>query len=218
MLIIEKLISIIAPEKCVSCQKIGELFCTVCQNLYLQPRPPVCYMCNKLAKNWRTCKSCQSSSNVYSCIVPYEYDGLFKILIKKYKYQRQRSLVKTLTKLLPNPVDGVDFVTFVPTSSKRLRQRGYDHAKLLGLELSRKYNRPLISPLIRVSNSRQVGKSRKERIEQASLAYECAKKSQGSVLLVDDVVSTGATIEACSGLLKKHGAKRVIVLAVARKI
>jgi ComF family protein len=100
----------------------------------------------------------------------------------------------------------------VPTASSRVRQRGYDQAVLLAKALARQADFPYASLLLRSGQQRQVGASRRQREAQLASAFVVrrAKKIEGArVILVDDVKTTGATLEAAALALKQAGAKSV---------
>jgi ComF family protein len=108
----------------------------------------------------------------------------------------------------------------VPTATLRVRLRGYDHAWLLAKNLGKYLDRPSQRLLSRYGHTRQVGAGRAKRQEQLSGAFypRNPKAIKGArVLLVDDILTTGATIEECARTLKKAGAKRVDAIVFAQK-
>ncbi|MCU0667238.1 MAG: hypothetical protein MUF85_01315 [Patescibacteria group bacterium] len=103
--------------------------------------------------------------------------------------------------------------------SKHIRQRGFDHSKLLAQEFAKLRNWKSYSLLLKTKNTIQVGASRSQRQEQVKGAYTVIYSDiikGADILLIDDVVTTGSTIEACSALLLDAGATNVEVLAFAR--
>jgi ComF family protein len=107
----------------------------------------------------------------------------------------------------------------VPTAAVRVRQRGYDQAELLTRELSRLTGLPQRYLLARSGSSRQVGASRAERVLHLSDAFRVRRPELVAgkrILLVDDVLTTGATIEAAARTLKKAGAARVDAIVFAQ--
>lgn len=114
----------------------------------------------------------------------------------------------------------IDLIVPVPAAPQRFRQRGYNPAQLLARELARELHLPLVDALAHLGNQRQVGAGRTQRLAQAEQAFAVAKSNPivgARVLLVDDVVTTGATLSACAGALKAVGAKTVwAAVAVAK--
>ncbi len=109
----------------------------------------------------------------------------------------------------------------VPTAPKRVRERGFDHAKLISECLGKLVDLPTMNLLRRKSNVRQLGSSRKDRIAQVRGEFEIfnTEKIEGKkVLLVDDVMTTGATLSAVAKILKEAGAKSVSAVIFAQKV
>lgn len=108
-------------------------------------------------------------------------------------------------------------VVNVPTSPSRVRQRGFDHTQQLAKQVARQKKLTYQNVLAKTDNTRQVGSTKKQREEQAKHAYRIKKHtfSKKNILLIDDVVTTGATISELTKLLKKAGAKSVDVAAFA---
>jgi ComF family protein len=155
--------------------------------------------------------------------VASEYNEEIKKIIKSFKYERQRLLAKPLAKLLfeqlplltPKPI-----IVHVPTATTRMRRRGYDHANLLAKNLSVISGWQHLPALRRLGQARQVGARRATRLSQLEDAFWPTFKElvRGRhILLVDDIITTGATITACARQLKSAGAKSVSAVAVAHK-
>jgi ComF family protein len=110
-------------------------------------------------------------------------------------------------------------VTHVPTATSRVRRRGYDQAELLARQLAQDLKLPYASLLIRDGQSRQVGATRQARLAQLTHAFRIPKHfpQNVSILLVDDVVTTGATIETAARILRAAGAKSVSAAVFAQK-
>ncbi|HKR82318.1 MAG TPA: phosphoribosyltransferase family protein [Candidatus Saccharimonadales bacterium] len=110
-------------------------------------------------------------------------------------------------------------LVFVPTATSRVRQRGYDQARLIARELGRLHRIPLLPALVRVGQRRQVGASGEQRRRQLQDAFRVVRKPtlKGKhVVLVDDVVTSGATLEAAARVLHQAGAQRIDAAVFAR--
>jgi len=154
------------------------------------------------------------------------YSGAMRALVHQLKYADRhdartlagRWLAEAGRELLP----GVDVIVPVPLSRLRLLRRQFNQAALLAGELSRQTGVPM-DPLIltRIRSTRsQVGMTRDQRRRNVAGAFKVAARKRASlegrgVLLVDDVITTGATVDACARTLKRAGAPRVAVLALA---
>lgn len=150
------------------------------------------------------------------------YENYVKILLRMLKYERAQGVAPTLAKVIAPVVkdaDKFDFVTAIPATSGRYRQRGYNQAKLIGKSLARDLKLPFHEVLGRFGNARQVGTDRRNRIKQAEYTMYCSKTSAvygGRILVIDDVVTTGATMKEAARTLKLAGAKYVWGAASAK--
>jgi ComF family protein len=157
------------------------------------------------------------------------YEGLMAEAISRFKYQRDSRLAKPLGTLLAEYQDPeflfaeFDLMLAVPLHPQRLRQRGFNQSILLARRLSRTHSIPLdLKSLQRTRQTQpQTHLSGSERQKNIRGAFEVRKPeviSGKHVLLIDDVFTTGATVQECSKVLLKAGAKEVDVLTLARAL
>jgi ComF family protein len=149
------------------------------------------------------------------------YSGLPEQLIHTFKFERAQAAALEIAYLmhqaLPHLRPGTVIVP-VPTVTSHIRQRGYDHTDLLARALSRESKHAYDPALRRLGQSRQVGAVRVQRLAQLRGAFRAAKPVAGkNILLVDDVVTTGATLEEAAWVLHRAGAKRINGLVFAQK-
>lgn len=217
---LEKIISLIAPHSCLGCTAEGALLCRNCA-LQLPPIVPRCYHCAASTKDYRTCPACRRTSALFQVWAVTAYDGVAKALVRKLKYERARQggrdMADCLVRLLP---DNDWVVCHVPTATVRVRQRGYDQAQLMAKMIATRRGWPREVLLARFGQQRQVGQRRLTRHEQLKDVFVVRSLQQVKgkhVLLIDDVITTGATLEAAAQALKRAGARRVsaAVFAVA---
>jgi ComF family protein len=211
---IEKLLEIISPDACFVCQAEGSCLCQNCAKTALVSKKPSCILCNKLNNDGRTCSSCYAKSRLRGASVSYRYEGVAKDLIWAMKYQNKRSIARYLaTKLMPE--DGV--VCFVPSDGKARRRRGYDQAEILAKTYAKINNLSFNNLLLRSKHTKQVGKNRQQRIDNIKDNFVAIVDITGlNIILVDDVITTGATVAECSRVLKLAGARSVRAVAVAK--
>jgi ComF family protein len=119
---------------------------------------------------------------------------------------------------IPN-LDSSTIVCHIPTATSRRRQRGYDQAELIATSLARKSGLQHKALLLRKGHTRQVGADKKLRSTQLKDAFYSKKDLSGikKVLLVDDLLTTGATIEAATNVLKDAGVKKVYATTFAQR-
>lgn len=223
MSLLDSLVGTIAPYECLACQKNGSPLCDYCFLSAGSPPPPRCAGCKKLSDKSRTCKSCQSWLGIKTITVATTLDGLEERLLHSYKFDLQRQGCTPISKLMSQMliVSDFDVLTWVPTAPARIRMRGFDHARLLAEQLSRNQGKLRAKPLLlRQTNVRQLGSTRQERIRQMEGEFVPmnANLKGKRVLIIDDVMTTGASLAAAAKALKKMGAKEVHGLVYAQKL
>lgn len=222
MFVTEKLISFIAPHFCIGCGYEGRIVCEWCLPDIAPPIPEICYRCQKQSDDYAVCASCRRQSRLKHVWVKTDYDETAKRLVHDFKFTRKQSAAVPIAKLMEGVLPFLPentIVTHVPTASSRVRIRGYDQAKLLAKEIADIRGLEHITLLRRYGNSRQVGAKRKERTVQLKDAFNAASGPPGNrpILLVDDLVTTGSTLEAAASTLKSAGCKTVNAVVFARK-
>ncbi len=175
------------------------------------------------------CRACASTAERFGgtepCLAPFTYGGAVATAIARLKYAQRPDLAPRLGEVVAAHVRHVvvDLVVPVPIHPRRLVARGFDQASLLAAPVARGLRRPREPRLLRrtVDTPAQVGRSREARLENVAGAFACrapARVRGRIVLLVDDVVTTGATMAACTDALLRAGAARVFTAAVAVRV
>lgn len=222
MQLIENLVATIAPHECVGCGAEGSLLCSNCVE-HLESVPSRCYRCKRWSADSLTCRACRRQTSIHSLWAVTSYDTeLAKELLHRVKFERAKEGAKTIATLMAGrhttPTDVV--ITHVPTAPTRIRARGYDQSALIAKALGRIWRQPYSPLLARIGNDRQLGQRREVRKQQMADAFRPIKQSfikDEHILLIDDVLTTGATSEAAARTLRQAGAARVscFVFAVA---
>jgi len=153
---------------------------------------------------------------VDACIALLAYEGAGRELVARLKYRNQRRVLPGLARAAAAgvaPVD-VDVVTWPPTTAARRRRRGFDQAELLARRVAAELRRPCAALLARRPGTAQTGLDAAARWRGP--AFVARRPVDGRVLVVDDVVTTGATVAAAASVLREAGARGVTVLAMAR--
>ena len=203
MAFIDKIIGQLAPHDCVGCGQEGSLLCTKCTAGLAAPPDQQAFEA-----------LCQVSAAA-------SYDTVAKDLVWQLKFQGAQAAATIMAERMACLIKpaGQRFIVPVPTATGRVRQRGYDQAKLLARQLARRGRLPYLDCLQRQGQAHQVGASRHRRQSQLQTAF---RLKQGynvhgyQVILVDDVLTTGATLEAAAALLRTVGAARIDAVVFAR--
>jgi ComF family protein len=222
MFILERVIAGVAPHACLNCGSEGGLLCEWCFSDCFPPVPPRCYKCYAATSDSAVCAKCCHKTPLKRVWVRTDYDGLARQLVHAFKFERMQATGTIIAEYLQTTIPYMQnaMIVPIPTASSRLRQRGYDHAKLIAKELSRKTGLPRSALLARHGQTRQVGTKRAERLQQTQGAFRLSKPKlikDAHILLVDDVVTTGATLEEAARTLKRAGAKTVDAVVFAQK-
>lgn len=220
---IYKLINLLAPEDCLGCQVQGNIMCQECTEL-IDRMPAVCYGCGKPSRNFKCCPNCLRRLGPQHVWTYAAYKDLARALVKSLKFDQKREAAQIMAELLSETLPyfaNSPTVTYVPTSPTRRRARGFDHAQLIAKDLARLRGWPLVALLERHGKLRQLGNKREIRKTQLAGMFRvvnCSFVPESHILLVDDVVTTGATIETCAKELLRAGASQVDVAAFAYTI
>lgn len=219
---LDKIINILAPHHCLGCNDENNLLCAGCRELGFNDNKLHCYKCNIPTFDHIICRGCLGSAPFTEIFAIGSYDELLEKLIYKYKFERAKAAAEPLVELLNGTLPYLPeaIIVPVPTASKRIRQRGYDQVLLLAEKLAKLRSLQIDSHLVRHDQSRQLGAGRRQRLRQAKLAFKVTKPEliKGKTIIVlDDVLTTGATLENAARLLRKAGADRVFGLVIAQQ-
>ena len=154
------------------------------------------------------------------CLALLAFEGAGADLVARVKYRNQRASLPGLGRAMAAQAAAVggtqaSVVTWIPTTSRRIRERGFDHGRLLAGHVARALGVPCRRLLVRDDGPPQTGRSRAERL--AGPRLRPVRTVSGRVLAVDDVVTTGATASAAAAELTRAGAAEVWILAAARR-
>ena len=181
------------------------------------------YACESCKKQFPSPAIIKYAVGGYKCTSPFPYDGIFKKAVKKFKFGNKGGYAKQLAFPMVQSIlesyQGVNFdlITCVPMHKKRLIERGYNQAEILATELARLLNIPVASDVIkRIKNTLpQKNLDDKTRYLNLNNAFQIANSvvEYKSVILVDDIYTTGATMDSCSRTLKDNGVKWVYFIS-----
>jgi competence protein ComFC len=219
---LQKIIEIIAPADCVACRVPGMSLCAGCAQAKLVRKVSSCVFCNRLTPGGKTCSTCARKTALRGAYILWRYEDYAKELVRRLKYANDRSVAKTLATYLVEAFELSDYevITAVASDGPSLRSRGYNQSELLAKALAKKTGIPCSPVLLRVKHEKQVRLNRAQRLKAVEGNFVCFKPTVVTgkkVLIVDDVITTGATMNECAKVLKEAGAKRVWGIAVAKK-
>lgn len=212
--LLEKFLNLAVPLRCPFCGR----------SIKGEDEAP-CPDCRTLPQWLRTSESVFPGTNYTRCICVGQFEGPLRDSVHRYKFSNQSSYAGVYGRLLANRLRqaGVtaDIVTWVPVSGKRRKERGYDQAELLAAETARRLELPA-ERLLKKSrgNGRQSEiETRADRYANVRGVYEVPQpeKAVGQrVLLIDDILTSGATLEEAAGALREAGAAEVTAAAFCR--
>ena len=219
------LLDAVFPPRCGGCGQRGSLWCAACQAQVQPVRDPVCSHCGRPQRDPALCPQCRHSpleiDGIRSAVL---FEGPLREAIHHLKYSGRTSLAEPLGTYLEAcwriASLPADLIVPVPLHAARQRERGYNQSALLAIPLSRASKLPVVEPaLTRVkATTPQVALNAAERKANVCAAFEarCDLVRGRRVLLVDDVCTTGATLESSSVALRQAGAASVWALTLAR--
>lgn len=241
MKLLSQLLDIIYPPRCPLCGRFlspienccaPHHICEICLQALMPIAHPMCTVCgipfSTPIGTDHLCENCLRKKPWYDFVrAPYLYSGPLMNAIQRFKYNSETHLSSSLGTLLssfareciPNPEDFV--IVPVPLNRQRLRERGFNQSLLLAKVLASHLRTQLdyLSLIRRKYTRSQTGLGREERRKNVANAFAITSTKifmDKNILLIDDVLTTGYTLNECSKVLKKYGALKVICLALAR--
>ena len=224
------------PNNCLICKKIiaNGYFCQEHFKEIDFISEPSCTICSypfefEIEED-EICAKCLSKKPQYDELTAiFKYNDFSKKIIFDFKYNDKLILADFFAKLIHNSIkdysDDINFISFVPLHKKRLRSRKYNQSALIAKKLAKISKTNIVFDLIiRKKNTKpQFLLSKSGRKENLKGAFIFNKKYQDliknkNILIIDDVFTTGATIESCSKILKKNKAKKVYIAVLARRV
>lgn len=194
---LRSLAEVVFPASCAGCGRVGAVVCDACAR-HLAPAPAL-----------------GPIPGVDRLHVAFAYEGVAREVVARVKYRNARAAIEWLAAAMTEGRPVADVVTWAPTTAAHRRARGFDHAELLARALARRAEIPVRPLLVRARGAPQTGRDRDTR--HAGPRFDARRDLSGrQVLLIDDVVTTGATFTAAATALRRAGAITVAGLAAAR--
>lgn len=235
------LLNLLYPPACLLCRAgltddsapagDGPLLCRDCTAALPRNGPPVCARCGLELRGAfdavMICLACRTRPPAFEMArAPWRYAGPAQAAVRQFKYHRRWRLGTWLAEEMARtaraslPLDDVDAVLAVPPHWLRHRLRGFDHAGALARAVARSLEKPYAAHALRrvrwtATQTRRPWRARARNV-QGAFAASPRRIRRRTLLLVDDVLTSGATAGACATALKEAGARRVVVLTAAR--
>ena len=213
MKLLDDLLELLYPTRCVFCHKLTPHREKVCANcLRTLPRVP-------------SAAQKQSFPHISACVSPLYYEGDVRRSLLRYKFGGLSFYAEEYAVFVVKCIDENDIIcdsiTWVPLSRRRLRKRGYDQARLLAEAIAARTGLPCVRTLVKIRDNPPQSRTEKasERRANAAGAYSAASDTEYTgkrFLLVDDIVTTGATLSECASVLRRAGAASVSAATLAR--
>lgn len=215
------ILQIIAPHHCYSCGKSGRTLCDNCKYDIVSEPFCGCIVCRRPTTDAGICYDCPTTYE-RAWVVAERTDSIEQLLDNyKFSHQKANALVfaDLLNEVLPDFSQQSPVVTAIPTITPHIRMRGYDHVALVAKKLATARGLTYQQLLTRQNTTKQIGSSRQQRFENAKRAFTCVAKlpKDQPILLIDDVFTTGATLQYGAQALQKAGAERIWIAVIARQ-
>jgi competence protein ComFC len=216
------MLEVLLPQRCVVCGRGGTQLCPGCLAGLPRIEAPLCERCG-LPTAWpvRRCRECAGRRLAFeSARAAVRYDDAVRSFVAAWKERELRRLAAAAASVVLEvvaPPRG-EAVTFVPPDPDRGLKRGHHPPGRLAEALAREWQLPLVASVRRRAAKRQRGLSRAERRRNVAGVFAARGEASRSLVLVDDVFTSGATANAAASALRKAGAHRVEVVTFARVV
>jgi ComF family protein len=227
---IDKVLSLLYPHKCTFCNKPikfdnDKYICDNCEKSLPYLEKGGCVKCGCPTGEFAldVCSNCRKYNHSFEkSFTPLVYTGNVRRAILRMKFYNAEYSARAFSfliadRILSSDAPLFDFITYVPVSGERFVERGFDQAKIIADELSKIMNIPVVDSIVhRDVSCRQSSLPQYKRRKNAKESFKGKDvKLSGTALLVDDIYTTGATMDACSKLLLKMGCDKVYIASVA---
>ncbi len=205
----DKALKFILPHHCLRCQKVGCALCDSCKNYIIKHR--------KYDKNLSIESSVACELRCFAW-----RSGLIERIVDNYKFDLKRELAGPLAQILATMLADLSsnvIVVSIPTTKNHNRTRGFDHMKLVGKELAKILGARYEVMFERRHQVSQLGLSRTERIKNAKSSFILTGKvnQKATYVVIDDVLTTGATLATVTDKLRKAGVQKLIAVVACRQ-
>lgn len=222
------LVEFLFPRFCVGCGYLGTYVCSTCEKRMGRVGGRSCYYCGRPSLLGLTHPGCRRTRGIDGTLSIYRYDGLFKKILHESKYKGAITILNTLLKSCgAYPWSEViawkrmfdPHIMSVPLHANRIRQRGFNQSDSISTLFAQMAMLKTSSCLTRIHDTPHLAMSsdKKTRRNQVRQAFRVSQTPlPHAIILVDDVITTGATISECARELKKNGVQIVLTISLAK--
>ena len=217
------------PLECVNCRRAGEALCRDCLNKIPPSEQGLCYICNRKAADYGVCADCRQLSALDEIYAAAKFkNSIIDKAIHNLKYNYIEELAATLANFLALNLTDNHFqkslpealLIPIPLHEKRYLERGFNQSELIAETLARLWDCQTRSDLLRRKKhtSQQALLNREARLENMKQAFDCVEPDavkNRHIILIDDVLTSGATMSEAARELKKSGARQVCAVVLA---
>ncbi len=225
--VFKSILDLIFPVTCIKCGKEGNYLCDECANQIKKYEHSFCPECRMKTGIGEYCEKCKRNNELAGILLDYDFDDkLLLNAVHLFKYEFVRELKKPLAKLLPRKkiievADKNSIIIPVPTHKSKLNSRGYNQSELLAKELALDLKIEFRSDILTKSKKThsQMSLKREDRIDNLKNAFKIKNYSPikgKTILIVDDICTTGSTMKECATILSKHQPKQIWGVVIAR--
>jgi len=237
------LLDLIFPKRCINCHRIGCYFCKRCVTQIKFIEYQICSVCQKYAIDGMTHPKCKTRFSLDGLISFFHYEGIIRQAIKAVKYRLVSDISEEIINLIPSSSIKRTFqqsgnsliIVPIPLHPARLRFRGFNQAEVLGKFFAKRLGVPIRTDIlkrVRKTIPQVEMKDRKKRLKNMEGVFSVNSRISGihdavipvksgtasgqlTIILFDDVFTTGATIRSAANILKKTGANSVWAVTLA---
>lgn len=226
------ILDLIFPKRCVSCGALGQYICTTCRRSmrHIAVNEAICPICERPAIDGATHPRCKSRFSLDGLTSFFHYDAAVRHAVKSLKYRHVSDLagefVSQISSIhlshIQERVASQDAILIpIPLHITRMRERGYNQAEVLGMQVAQVLSVPIFVDVMyrmRATVPQVATKSRKERLRNMNGVFSLKQVSVvgKTIILFDDVFTTGATMRSAANVLKRAGARKVWAVTMAR--
>ena len=222
-----RILDYIYPPRCITCGRTGRQWCLECQKDVTLIEGIICERCGEPQASPGVCPRCRNNPPGYRSLRSYGvFEGGLREAIHSLKYHQNMSMGEHLSHLIVQALSGnawdIDLIVSVPLGKERRRERGYNQSSLLAFPVALAFGIPFKAGALyrKHETSSQVTLSAAERLRNVMGAFVAhpGLVEGKSVLVIDDVTTTGATMAACAQALLSAGAREVYGFTLARAV